>query len=153
MFELIILVICSIVIARFLEKKYRAASVAHAILFIVLSLTYIFASDFPLFVMVGKTWIGNTYYQQLHQALRGGVMIVNISMSALFVVELVTFAIAAIVSVVALIKWIKKLSKIIRTKNSTSFFVEPFHYSNNEPKTNYINSNQGNYLVFARLLN
>ena len=153
MVELIILLICSVFIARFLEKKYRVASVAHAILFIALSLVYLFASKNSYISFALTNIVGEKAYHVIHEMLVDNVKFFNSGISALLITEIVTFAIVSIFGVVAAIKGIKKLVKFIKLENKTlvieNFFTEIGLY----PCRDNIDTFSKTYLIFGKLLN
>lgn len=153
MVEFFILLICSIFIARFLEKKYRVASVAHAILFIILSLVYLFASK-NSYISFGLTNIvGEKAYHVIHEMLVDNVKFFNSGISALLITEIVTYTIVSVFAVVAAIKGIKKLVKCIKINQKglviNNFATETGLY----PCRDNIDTFSKTYLIFGKLLN
>ena len=153
MFELILLIASSIIIARYLEKKYVVASAAHAVLTIVLLFTYFFSTSFAPFVQIGKNLLGENYYEFLHYGLTNTIKFVNIGVSAIFVIELSIFVLVSILAIVAFIKGFQKLAKKIKTPNYFKKISFKKLVSNLIPSLNQKQNYQGTYLVNCSLLN
>ena len=132
MFSYIILIICSIFIARFLEKRYKVATICHAILFIVASVIHLFTSDVGFTMYAMQNIVGKYWYPIIRSSFEGGAWIFNLSVSSLFVVEFATYLILSIVAIVSLIKGFKKLVKYFQVKKNNpiivSYYPEPDLY-------------------------
>ena len=151
--EVILILICSVLAARFLEKKMRVASIAHAILFICCSVFYFFGSDFKLFAYAAKNMIGENNYAVIHSALKDGVRFVNFSLSGIYVIEVLVFGTIAIVSTILFIKGLKKVAKKIHIKSFILKLKQPIEQGNFFTQiVNCINGRH-NYLVLGQLRN
>ena len=153
MLEFIILIVFSFIIRRYLKDKYVIASAANMILFLFLSITYFFSSDFTLFVYLGKKMLGVETYEFLHGGLIDTVDAVNIGVSALAVVEIVIFSLMSIAAILTLIKGFKQLLKKLKVKN----FLKKINLQRiiihlEEPIT-LVKDGQKTYLLFCDLEN
>ena len=153
MFNFVLLLISSIIVARFLEKRYRIASLFHAVLFLFLALVYMFSSDSAFFVTVCKNMVGNTYYASLHEVLTQHMTTISASFSVYMIVEYVTLLIVGMVSIVATVKALKKLASKIKIDQLSDVKTEqPFIFKtvcNCDREISY----RKTYLELGHLLN
>lgn len=151
--EFVLIIICSIIAARYLEKKMKIASIAYSILFIFSSIFYIFGSDFKLFALAGKNILGANHYEIIHDALHQGIIFANFSLSAIFIIDTLIFGITIIVSTILFIKGLKKLFKKIKisTNNLNISYQNSFEVFKPVVVTSY--SSQYDYLVLGQLRN
>jgi len=150
--EFVLLLVCSIIIARFLEKKYRIASVLHAILFVVMFSFYMFSTNLWLLSDVAKFWAGE-YYEIIHSALTDSVTIVNFSFSAFLVVELSIFAAISMIVFISLIKGFKRIVRNMRVKTICDLMQNYNHANTIFVSQNYEPTYQQNYLIYSKLRN
>ena len=152
--EFFLLLFCSVVIARYLEKRMKVASIAYSVLFILVSTFYFFGSDFKLFVMAGKNMLGESDYTSIHNALKEGVLFVNFSLSAIFIIDMIVTMITVVVSTIAIIKGIKKLIQKIKISRINSFVrIKVLFESVLNPHKVHINDESNEYLVLCQLRN
>lgn len=152
MFEFILLVICSIFLARYLEKRSKIISAAHAILFIVLMVFYFFNTEFPLVVKAATNMFGVDNYKVIHEAFVESSMYSRIGFSSLFAIEIVINSTIAIVSIIATIKAFKLIVKEYK-------FYNDFKLNQNIQKSEYyprakdVKCSFRTYLLNCSLLN
>ena len=151
--EVALILICSVLAARFLEKRMRVASIAHAILFIVCSVFYLFGSEFKLFVFAAQNMIGKNNYAIIHSALKEGVTFVNFSLSSIYVIEVIVFGTIAIVSTVLFIKGLQKAAKRIKIKSFILKLEQPVDNGNFFNQIVQTINGRHNYLVLGQLRN
>ncbi|MBQ9457289.1 MAG: hypothetical protein IJU64_02125 [Bacilli bacterium] len=153
--ELILLIVVSILIARYLERtQYRIAMMAHAVLFVVLWVFYFFGSELPLFVSLGKTWLGQDIYSSLHAAITSNYGGISLGFSSFFFVEILVLVSFAGVLTVGVIRSYKRIAKLIRLRAGWGFLRSDL------PVVTYENTGVGTfgpmgktYLVLGRLRN
>ena len=151
--ELILLLITSVLVARILERsKYHVAVVAHAVLFVFMFLVYFFASDWKPFVDLGKQWLGERLYIDLHDALIAGFDSVHYGISAFLIIEIVIMLSAASLAVVAMVRGYKKIVKYIRVRASLGLVEPSLVPSCGECASTYSANPTGNiYLTLGQL--
>lgn len=150
--EIILVIICSIIAARYLERKMKVASIAYSVLFVFSSVFYLFSSDFKWFVIASKNILGQ-YYPIVHETLRSGITIANFSLSAIIVLDtLIAFTIAVVSTIVA-IKGIKKLLSKIKFKQTRLVYKANLINDDLRPNLVQINNGRNNYLVLCQLRN
>ena len=150
--EFLLLLLCSVIIARFLEKRFKIATIAHAVLFVVIFCFYILGSDLEILVKAGINTFGEEDYSNIHGAIADNVEVLSISFSSLLVVEAFTFGVASLIAIRTAIKGLKKLIKQLEIK----IIVFKKKIISNQVfshKTNSELTYKNNYLVFSRLLN
>ena len=114
MVELIIFFLCSVLIARCLEKRYKIASMAHAVLFVFLGLVWVFTSEIELIEFAARNMVGDFYYEVLKEALTERMTMFHLGFSALLMAEAAIYMTIAIASIVIFFKGLKKLGKLIK---------------------------------------
>ena len=119
MLELGLLLLTSIITARFLEKRYRLASVFHAILFIVMAVTYFFASEEPFLARLALNMLGEDGYRIVHNTMTDCLDLFHIGFSSILAVEVVIFASVSMISAIILIRGIKKVIRAFNGKHIT----------------------------------
>ena len=120
--ELILLIIASVLIARFLERtKYRVAVMAHAVLFIFLSFVYFFGTDLALFARLGRFWFGAKAYDFLHEAFATSSDGLSLGFTAFFVVEIVLLLSIAALAMIAMVRSYKRILKLVRMRACWGF--------------------------------
>ena len=110
MFEFVLLIICSIFLARYLEKRSKIISTAHAILFIVLMVFYFFTSEHPLIATAAHNVLGDNY-KFIHEAFVESAHYSRAGFSTLFIVEIVINLTISVVGVIGAIKAFKLIVK------------------------------------------
>ena len=151
-FNLLLLTVCSIFLARVMEKRMKVASVAHAILFIVMSFYYLLTSNFELIQFAMRNIFGETYYGILHNALLETAGYYQVTMFALFFVETITICFTAFLSFMLILKQMKYLMNKIQSRpilHTNSHLIPDYAYN---PGMG-INNKQDSYLVLAHLRN
>ena len=152
--EYIIFCICSIIVARYLEKTSRIASIAHDILFIVLSFAFFFATKNAFISSIVIKVVGQEIYNSLHNAMLDSQQYVKLGFSVLFIVEGTVLIIATAAAIIIFVKSLKNIVKSMKIKTindiDLSSFKEGTSFTPN--KTAYKN-NQNTYLLKCSLLN
>lgn len=147
-------IILSIITAAFIEKRYKVATISHAILFIFLSFVYLFTTNFDPIVNMWINSMGEDAYINLHEALISSVIYTHSGLSALLVLELCFYVIVPLLSVVAIIDEMRKESKTIRVGNG--FNIDKLLPEINlgiNPNKDYTYTLNKTYLRLNRLLN
>ena len=154
--HIICLVITSIILANFLEKRrYAVATIAHAVLFIVLSFALLFSVEYAPIKEMCIRWIGEEYYTFLHEALveKYNSYFAFSGLTVLLVLDIVVFVIMPVLSIAVLINDIREAYKKIKAdKKVFLHFGVPVPFGNS-PKTDYTYSFDKIYLKLCRLLN
>lgn len=149
--DLILLCFCSIIIARCLEKRMRIASVAYAILFIVLSFFSLFSTGFAL---VDQAMI-NIFGENLFNAIREGLMeaspIYRSAFGTLFFVSIIIDVITSITALVLIIKGFRKFSKVVNFTKAPLFIKNAFLKLRLLPDVLIDNNSRNQYLVLQQL--
>lgn len=154
MYSYFVLIVCSIFLARYFEKHYRVATIAHAILFIVASFIHLFCSDVSFTVYAMKNIFGEHYYGLIRSVFVENVYIFNISFSALFAVEIASYITVSVLAIIALIKGFKKLVKFFQVKKNNPIVTNLFNLINNlYPSRVQIDEKRKTYLILGKLLN
>ena len=152
--EYIVFCICSIIIARYVEKKSRVISIAHDILFIFLSIAFFFATNNSYIANVAIKVVGNSYYEMIHGALTDSSIFIIQGFSTLFIIEFAIMFIIAMVTIVAFIKGFKKMAKKIRVKSLNDVKLLTSCLNKEEkPSKERIQLTQHKYLLDCQLLN
>lgn len=155
MIELIAFSVCSVIIARRLEKtRYRMAVVFHAILFGVLLFVYAFASDVPFLAMAAKGWVGEDTYETAHEILRSSMAGIQLGVSAFFFVENAFLLMMILgLAIVALrgYRFLVRKAKLIRS--APVLFERLYPASSANPCAASVNVTRPTYLVLGQLRN
>ena len=149
--NLILLCLTSILLGRYFEKRMHVATVAHAVMFIVLSFLFLFHSGFALIDQAAINMFGQENFDIVHEALVETSTIYQSTISALLVMEIVVYSISAFVAVVLVIKGIKKLFK----KFNFGFKVDlhTLNYDYNVPSIEQDVNSRNRYLILKHLRN
>jgi len=152
MVELILLLTLSVITARLLEKRYKVASVAHAIFFIFISMVYLLTTDLALIKEAMINWMGEKLYESINSALSTPVVIMNIGISAVLVFEVAIFILVPILSIAAFIQKVKDDAKEIDIKcpylKLFGFFKKDLY-----PSKDFRYNKLETYLILGKLLN
>ena len=114
--EYIIFCICSVVIARYVEKKSRVVAIAHDILFILLSFAFFFASNNPTISSIVLGIVNKDIYNTIHNALVQSSHFIRGGFSVLFIIEGTICFVTAFASIIIFIRSLKELCKKIHIK-------------------------------------
>ena len=113
--QLILLLISSVIIARFVEKKSRVISVAHAILFTVLLVFTIFTSDNPAILLaLDNLFPDKELLSIFTEALKDSSSVFTLSFSVLFTLEMTVIASTCIAVAISIRKAIKAIRQAMR---------------------------------------
>ena len=152
--EYIIFCICSIIVARYLEKTSRIASIAHDILFIVLSFAFFFSTKNAYISSIVIKVVGQSLYNTIHSAILDSQHYVNLGFSVLFIIEGTVLLIATAAAIIIFVKSLKDIVKSVKIKTindiDTSLFKEEGNYNPNKIVNK---NNQNRYLLNCCLLN
>ena len=150
--NLVLLCVCSIVLARVLSKKMMVASIAHSILFIMMSVHFLLASENEYIMLAMETILGKQYYEFIHNGLIEVSQIYSITMIALFSFELLMSLFTAFFAVLFLVRKIEETIKHIRSQYILDDDTTPTYKLDYNPSMGLYNK-QGTYLVLAQLRN
>ena len=152
--EYIIFCICSIILARYLEKTSRVVSVAHDILFIVLSAAFFFVTDNAYISSLAIRVVGSDYYTTIHEALIDSQKYVNLGFSTLFIIESVIILITSVAAVIVFIKSLKEVVKSIKVPTIKDLDLSSLkNEEDNLPNKIVKINNQNKYLLKCCFLN
>ena len=149
--NLVLLCLTSILLGRYFERKMPVASIAHAVMFIVMAFLFLFHSDFALVDQAMINIFGETNFYIVHDALVETAHIYRGAISTLLIMEIVTITISAVIAVVVLIKAIKK----IFSKFNYGFRadIQTLNYAYNIPANEQVSNNRNRYLLLKHLRN
>lgn len=150
--NLLLLCVCSIFLARFLEGKMKVASIAHSVLFIFMGVYFLFTSENYWINFAMNNLVGEYYYNVFHDAFIEAAQVYTITMITLFVTEFIICSITALLAMRLLIKGIRYL--LSKGRNNKSFIKVFFNIGqNNEANHASLSNKQNTYLVFSQLRN
>lgn len=151
--NIVLLCIGSVFLARVLERKMKVASIAHSVLFIMMSMYFLLTSNNEMIALAMSNIFGKEYYALIHNALVETAEIYQITMITLFAFESFLVALVAFIAVLAFIKASKYILRKIRSnliiKNVDNYIPQFAFSSLSRP----INNKQGTYLVLSHFRN
>ena len=152
--EYIIFCICSIIVARYVEKKSRIISIAHDILFILLSFAFFFATNNKYIVDVVMKVVGKDIYTTIHEAITASSTYIRFGFSTLFIIEFTILFIVALAAIIIFIKSLKETAKKIRVKtlNDIKLVVMTLKKEDNPTKES-VQYSQNKYLLNCKFNN
>ena len=153
MVEFLLFLLCSVLIARSLEKRYKVASALHAVLFVVIGLVWLFSSNLTFVQYALTNVVGETAYGIIRAAVTDNVIWLRGSFSALLIAELVTYFSLAIVSLIAFIKGLRQLATFIKTHCELKPLPVGFILRPATATVGYQGSGRDTYLETRRLRN
>ena len=153
--ELILLIVVSILIARYLERtRYRIAMMAHAVLFIATLVVYFFSGEIALFAALGKRWLGVETYMMVNDVFVDRVYIFSYGLSSLLAVEIFIMVSLVAVATFALIRSYKKVVKMIRLRSSGGYgYINPLLCHEDKQEVRCHDPPGKTYLILGRLRN
>ena len=152
MVELLLLLTLSVITARLLEKRYKVASIAHAIFFICMSMVFLITTDLSLIKEAMINWMGENLYDSLHSAFSTPMFIMNIGVSAVLIFEVAIFILLPILSIAAFIQKIRDDAKEIDVKRP---YLKLFGFITKDlyPAKDFRYNKTETYLILGKLLN
>ena len=151
--DLVLLCVGSVFLARVLEKKMTVASIAHSVLFIMMSMYFLLTSNNEMIAFAMSNVFGKEYYTLIHNALVETAEIYQITMITLFTFELFLIGLVSFIAVLTFIKASKYILRKIHSnlviKNTGNYIPQIDFSSLSRP----INNKQGTYLVLSQLRN
>ena len=150
--ETLILIALSVITARLLEKRYKVASIFHAIFFIAVASYYLFVTDYKIIVDMWLNYIDPNYYYPIKEALTGSGIYITSTLHTLVLVEIVTFFFVPLLSIVAFIQLIRDEFKEVDINYTFKIdeFIEEEQYQGYKE---FIPNNNDLYLKYQVLLN
>ena len=116
MLELIVFSIVSIFVGAYLEaKKYRVATVIHAVVTAAGFVAFTFGSNDP-YLLIGSKFILGEYFELVHGTFRDYVVVLGISMSSLMFVEIAIVISIASIAMVTSIRGYRKLASHLQAR-------------------------------------
>ena len=150
--ETLSLIVMSVIAARLLEKRYKVASIAHAIFFILVASYYLYVTDYTPLVNMWLTYIDEKSYYVLKEALKGSSFYFNHSISTIVCVELIVLIFIPFISIAAFVKLIREECKEISVNHA--FKIDRFYIDNKESSSKeFVPSDNNLYLKYQVLLN
>ena len=151
--DLILLCVGSVFLARVLEKRMTVASIAHSVLFIMMSMYFLLTSKVEMIMYAMSNIFGKEYYTLIHNALLETREVYRITMIGLFAFESFLVGLIAFMTVLGFIKASKYILRKIHSnlviKNIDKHIPQIDFSSLSRP----INNKQGTFLVLSQLRN
>ena len=151
--DLILLCFCSVIIARCLEKRMRVASVAHAILFIVLFFFSLFTSGFAMIDQAMINTFGKDLFETVRDTLNETSPVYRSIFGSLFIIDLAIDIMTSIAVIILIIKGFKKFSKVVKLNKAPLIIKNILIKIRLLPNKVLINNNRNQYLVLQQLRN
>lgn len=151
--DLILLCICSVIIARCLERRMRVASIAHAILFIVLAFFFLFTTDFKAINYAMSNMFGEKNFLIIRNALLDASPFYRSAISTLFIMDIVIEIMACIAAIIVLVKSFRKFSKGINLKKVQIIIKNTLFKYRLIPNKVLLENNRDKYIVLQHLRN
>ena len=151
--DLILFGVCSVIIARCLEKRMRVASVAHAILFIVLFFFSLFTSGFPMIDQAMINTFGKDLFETVRDTLNETSPVYRSIFGSLFIIDLAIDIMTSIAVIILIIKGFKKFSKVVKLNKAPLIIKNILIKIRLLPNKVLINNNRNQYLVLQQLRN
>ena len=112
MFEIIVFLGISIVIGRIFDHmKYRVATIAHAVLFVLLSLIFFFGTDASVIAYSARGLVGEEVYETIHGFVLQYQHGISYGLSLLVVADLIVVLTVLLVTIAAFVQGIVQLKK------------------------------------------
>ena len=149
--NLVLLCLTSILLGRYFERKMPVASIAHAVMFIVMAFLFLFHSDFALVDQAMINLFGETNFYIVHDALVETAVIYRSAISSLLVMEIVVITVTALVAAVLLIKAIKKV--FAKFNSGFNANIKTLNFAYNVPSIEQDVNDRNRYLLLKHLRN
>ena len=149
--NLLLLCTTSIFLGRYFEKKMPVASIAHAVMFIVIAFLFLFHSDIALVDQAMINLFGEENFYIVHDALVETSHIYRGAISTLLMMELVVYAILCAIAAVVLIKAIKKI--FAKFNYGFKANINKLNYVYNVPSIEHDVNSRDRYLLLQHLRN
>ena len=153
MLELILLLVISVITARLLDKRYKVASVAHAILFVFQLVMFLFRTDISLIRNLMISWMGEKSYWAFNSALTTPVSILNGGISGVLMLEFILFVFVPLLSIVAFVKDIKDTFKELKVRVNIKIIISYIINLVLDPIKDFKHNKNETYLILGKLLN
>ena len=150
MAELILLIVLSIIIAAYLEKRSSIATIAHAILFIGLSFDFLFATDLRFIQEAMINICGKDFYYNIHEAMVEPAKFIGLSVGTFAIVEISILVVLPFVSIVIFIKKIREEFKKLRVNNPVIDTDSGFFSKKINPVKISLKNENKQYLVLSQ---
>ena len=153
MIDLILLLLLSVISARLLEKRYKVASIAHAILFIVQSAIFIFTTDISFIRVAMINLIGEKSYILVNNILSIPSFITIGGISAVVMVDLSILVFLPLLSIILFVDEIRREFKKVRYKVSIKYIIEYVIVLVGVPLKSFSPAKDNTYLELLQLRN
>ena len=153
MLQLVSLLLLSIITSRLLEKKHKVAYIAHSVFFVFMLFTFMVSTDISFIKNVMIEWLGVKNYNPLYEAINETFYFVNLSISAVLILEVVIFVLIPLLSILAFIQEIRDQFKEMKVKVDFSSFIKTFITLVNDPTKDFRHTQDETYLILGKLLN
>ena len=149
MMWLVLYFIISIIIARYLDKKMRVATVFHSIMFIIITCYLLLLSNTSFIVNAFEHLLGKDTYNIFKEALYEYNTYFSAEISAFAVIESILLTLTVVVLSVTAVKVVNKTIELFKH----GFLVLKGYIRNNGLNLAESLQSKKIYLVFCRLLN
>ena len=136
-----------------LEKKYKIASILHAILFIVQLVFFLFSTDLAFIKEAMVNMIGKNAYQVVHEVLTVPSIFVNGGISALLILDVSIFIFLPLLSIVVIADKIKDTFKQINVRTNIKIIVSYIINLVLDPIKDFKHNKNETYLILQKLRN
>lgn len=150
--ETLFFLILSIITARLLERRYKVASIFHAIFFILVATYFLYITDYQPIVNIWLRYIDPRDYYLLKEALIGNDVYVYSAFHTIVLVEIIAFIFVPFLSIVAFVQMIRDEFK--KMDVSSPFQIDGSPIDNYElDNKEFVPLNNDLYLKYQVLLN
>ena len=153
MIDLILLLLLSVISARLLERKYKVASIVHAILFIVQAAIFIFTTEIPFVRYAMMNMVGKNAYNLVNSILSIPSFITIGGISAVVMVDLSILVFLPLLSIILFIDRIREEFKKVRYKVSIKYIIEYVIVLVGLPLKTFNPTKDNTYLELSQLRN
>ena len=154
MLELIILIALSVITARLLSKRYKVASIAHSVLFIIVSAIYLFTTDVAFIKLAMVNMMGETNYEIVRDVFSAPAFYVHAGVSTILMLDMAIFVFIPLLSIIAIVKEVKEQFKELKLqKADLSTFFKSLIILVFNPFKDFKHTQNETYLILGRLLN
>ena len=152
--ELALLLLSSVIIARFVAKRSIVISVAHSVLFVFLMAVWPFTTESHLVTSFMAELMPGNSYAILHEAFAGTGEYIGLGFSAVLVVEIVSVMSTSIALIISSIKTLKAIRRLLKKGIvRKTVFVGTSNFTTDVPAYDFHQVKSGTYLQLCQLRN
>jgi len=153
MVDILLFIVLSIITARCLERRYKVASVFHAIFFIVYLFLTLASSDVSFIKEAMTNWMGKQFYTSLYKAINGAENYIHIGLGSIMILDVVVYVFVPILSIVVFINEIREQFKEMKIRVNIKLFVGYIINLVLDPIKDFKHNKNETYLILGKLLN